>query len=132
MLSDGVQITIGGREFDLVLNTEALAQIAAKWGGLDKINDMLDGDYSEKIKFVPDLIALLATQGEAIKGSDEIIDPAFIRRHSFPRDFKEFTNKFIEAIKIGMNIDVDIPENPEGTDEVLAEIRKNGESATGN
>lgn len=130
MLADGVKIEIGGRELNLVLNTEAMAQIADKYGDVNKVGDMLNGTYSEKIRFVPEIIALLATQGEAIKGSDEVIEPKFISRHTMPRDLEHLSAAFVRAFEIGMDVKYNAGDNGD-TDEVLAEIQKNAQSAAG-
>lgn len=129
MLANGVNITIGEKSFDLVLNTEAMAQIFEKYGGIEQVGEKLNSSYSEKIRFVPELIALLATQGEAIKGSDEVITKEFVARYTMPRDFEALSQAFIRAIEIGMNIAVE--SNDEETDEVLAEIQKNAQGAAG-
>lgn len=129
MLANGVNITIGGRSLNLVLNTEAMAQIFENYGGIEQVGDKLNSSYSEKIRFIPELIALLATQGEAIKGSDEVITKDFVARHTMPRDFEALSQAFIRAIEVGMNIAVE--STGEETDEVLAEIQKNAQGAAG-
>ena len=69
-MTDGVKITLlDDKELDLVLNTEAMAELCDEFGDLEKIGDKLNNaSYSEKIRLVPRLISILATQGEAIKG----------------------------------------------------------------
>lgn len=130
MFTEGVKVTIGGKELNLVLNTEAMAQICDKYGSIEKIGDKLNASYSEKVLFIPELIALLATQGEAIKGSGEVITKEFVARFTAPRDFDNMSKAFIRAIEIGMNIQID--NDNEETDEVLAEIQKNAPGAAGN
>ena len=68
MFTEGVKVTIGGKELDLVLNTEAMAQLADKYGDIDGVGDKLNNaSYSDQIRIIPELIALLATQGEGSK-----------------------------------------------------------------
>lgn len=130
MFTDGVKVTIGGKELDLVLNTEAMAQLADKYGDIDGIADKLNNaSYSEQIRLVPELIALLATQGEAIKESGETITPQFVTRYTLPRDIQTLTNAFLQACAIGLNIKIDT--QSEDTDEVLAAIQKNAPGAAG-
>lgn len=130
MLTDGVQITIGGKELFLVLNTEAMAQLADQYGDISGVSDKLDkANYSEKIRILPELIAMLATQGEAIRGNDEIIAPEFVMRHTMPRDILALTAAFRKAVAIGMNIE--IAPSSEDKDDVLAQIQKNALSAAG-
>lgn len=83
MMTYGAKITLlDDKELDLVLNTEAMAELCDEFGDLEKIGDMLNNaSYSEKIRLVPRLISILATQGEAIKGNDTNISP---RLHPAP------------------------------------------------
>lgn len=130
MLSDGVKVTIGDKELDLVLNTEAMAQLCDEYGDIEGITDkMNNASYSEKFRLIPRLIALLATQGEAIKGSGDVITPEFIYRFTLPKDIPMLTGKFLRAVEIGM--DVKFKSEDAGTDEVLAEILKNAHGAAG-
>ena len=131
MFTEGVKVTIGGKELDLVLNTEAMAQLADKYGDIDGIADKLtNASYSEQIRIVPELIALLASQGEAIKESGEVITPQFVTRYTLPRDIATLTNAFLQACAIGLNITIDTEDGD--TDEVLAAIQKNALGAAGN
>lgn len=130
MFTEGVKVTIGGKELDLVLNTEAMAQLADKYGDIDGVADKLNNaSYSDQIRIIPELIALLATQGEAIKESGEVITPQFVSRNTLPRDIKALTDSFLQACAIGLNIKIDA--GTEDTDEVLAAIQKNAPGAAG-
>lgn len=130
MFTEGVKVTIGGKELDLVLNTEAMAQLADKYGDIDGVADKLNNaSYSDQIRIIPELIALLATQGEAIKESGEVITPQFVSRNTLPRDIKALTDSFLQACAIGLNIKIDA--GVEDTDEVLAAIQKNAPGAAG-
>lgn len=131
MFTEGVKVTIGGKELDLVLNTEAMAQLADKYGDIDGVADRLNNaSYSEQIRIIPELIALLASQGEAIKDSGEVITPQFVSRNTLPRDIKTLTDSFLRACAIGLNITIDTEDGD--TDEVLADIQKNAPGAAGN
>ena len=130
MFTEGVKVTIGGKELDLVLNTEAMAQLADKYGDIDGVAERLDNaSYSEQIRIIPELIALLASQGEAIKESGEVITPQFVSRNTLPRDIKALTDSFLRACAIGLNITIDTEDGD--TDEVLAAIQKNAPGAAG-
>lgn len=130
MFTEGVKVTIGGKELNLVLNTEAMAQLADKYGDIDGVADRLNNaSYSEQIRIIPELIALLASQGEAIKESGEVITPQFVSRNTLPRDIKALTDSFLQACAIGLNITIDTEDGD--TDEVLAAIQKNAPGAAG-
>lgn len=131
MFTEGVKVTIGGKELNLVLNTEAMAQLADKYGDIDGVADRLNNaSYSEQIRIIPELIALLASQGEAIKDSGEVITPQFVSKNTLPRDIKTLTDSFLRACAIGLNITIDTEDGD--TDEVLAAIQKNAPGAAGN
>lgn len=131
MFTEGVKVTIGGKELNLVLNTEAMAQLADKYGDIDGVADRLNNaSYSEQIRIIPELIALLASQGEAIKESGEVITPQFVSRNTLPRDIKALTDSFLRACAIGLNITIDTEDGD--TDEVLAAIQKNAPGAAEN
>ena len=106
MMTDGVKITLlDDKELDLVLNTEAMAELCDEFGDLEKIGDKLNNaSYSEKIRLVPRLISILATQGEAIKGNNTNISPDYILRQTLPKDIPAMTGAFLRAIESGMNI----------------------------
>ena len=131
MLSEGVKVTIDGKELDLVLNTEAMAQLCEEFGDLEGVTERLNNaTYAERIRLIPRLIALLATQGEAVKDSGEVITAEYVTRHTLPKDIPALTGFVLHALEIGMNVKF----NPQGgeTDEVLAEILKNARGAAGN
>lgn len=131
MLADGVKITIGGKELTLILNTEAMAQLADEYGDIEGVGEQLENaTYSEKIRILPRLTALLATQGEAVKGSGEVIEPEFIMRYTLPCHIPMLTDAFQRAVAIGMNITVE--KSNEDTDVVLEQIQKNAPGAAGN
>ena len=131
MLTDGVKLTVGEKELSLVLNTEAMAQLCEEFGDLEGVTDSLNNaSYAERIRLIPRLIALLATQGEAVKGNGEAITPEFVTRYTLPKDLPMLTGLFLRALEIGMNVKFN-PESEE-QDEVLAEILKNAHGAAGN
>lgn len=53
MMTYGAKITLlDDKELDLVLNTEAMAELCDEFGDLEKIGDMLNNaSYSEKIRY---------------------------------------------------------------------------------
>lgn len=129
MMMDGAKITLlDGKELNLVLNTEAMAELCDEFGDLEKIGDALsNASYSEKIRLVPRLVAILATQGEAISGNETKISPDYILRQTLPKEIPAMTGAFLHAIEIGMNVKYTLEDNE--TDEVLAEIEKNAQRA---
>lgn len=130
MLKRCSTVTIGGRELCLLLNTEALTMIVEKYESIEKVAERMDGGTAAQLRIVPDVVSILATQGEEMKGSGDVITPEWIMKHSFPSDLKTMSDAFVEAINKGMNVET--PAQNEDVDEVLAELQKNGQSAAGN
>ena len=130
MLKRCSTVTIGGRELCLLLNTEALMMIVEKYESIEKAAEIMDSSTAAQLRVVPDVISILATQGEEMKGSGDKITSEWIMKHSFPSDLKTMSDAFIEAINKGMNVET--PEQETDVDDVLADIQKNGQGAAGN
>ena len=128
MLAHGYQIEIDGKSIDLLLNTEALAAIVEKWGGID---EAIEQSYSDRIRVVPELLSILANAAEEYKDSDQRITPKWISVHTTPGDYQMITEAINETYARGMHIEIPAPENGEETDEVLEELSKNGQCAAG-
>lgn len=130
MLKRCSSVTIDGRVLTLLLNTEALMQIAEKYESIERVAEKMDGGTAAQLRILPDVISILATQGEAIKGSSEAITQDWIVKHSFPSDLQAMSDAFIEAINKGMKVEAAQKETE--VDEVLADIQKNGQGAAEN
>ena len=61
-------VTIGGREYSMVLTTKATRQIAARYGGLDKLGDKLmkSENAAQSLEEVVWIVTLLCNQGVQI------------------------------------------------------------------
>lgn len=129
MLKRCSTVTVGGRELCLLLNTEALTMIVEKYESIEKVAERMDGGTAAQLRIVPDVVSILATQGEEMKGSGDVITPEWIMKHSFPSDLKGMSDAFIEAINKGMKVETAQQETE--VDEVLADIQKNGQGAAG-
>jgi hypothetical protein len=84
-----VAVTIGGKEYQLILTTKATKDIGEKYGGMEELTDKLlgAGDYALAIETVSWLVTLLANQS--------------ILRHNFanPGDQKEpLTQEAVELL----------------------------------
>lgn len=129
MLKRCSTVTVGGRELFLLLNMEALMLIVEKYESVEKVAERMDDGTAAQLRIVPDVVSILATQGEHMKGSAETITPEWIVRYSFPSDLKAMSDALVDAINKGMN--VEIPEQDSDVDEVLADIQKNVQGAAG-
>ena len=65
----GEKVTIGGKEYELLLTTRATKEIAKKYGGMEKLGDKIlqSKNYSEALEEIIWLITLLANQPIAIR-----------------------------------------------------------------
>ncbi len=113
----------------LLLNMEALMLIVEKYESIEKVAERMDGGTAAQLRIVPDVVSILATQGEEMKGSGDVITPEWIMMHSFPSDLQAMSDAFIEAINKGMKVETAQQETE--VDEVLADIQKNGQGAAG-
>lgn len=129
MLKRYSTVTVGGRELCLLLNMEALMLIVEKYESIEKVAERMDGGTAAQLRIVPDVVSILATQGEEMKGSGDVITPEWIMKHSFPSDLQAMSDAFIEAINKGMKVETAQQETE--VDEVLADIQKNGQGAAG-
>ena len=85
----------------LLLNMEALMLIVEKYESIEKVAERMDGGTAAQLRIVPDVVSILATQGEEMKGSGDVITPEWIMMHSFPSDLQAMSDAFIEAINKG-------------------------------
>ena len=108
-------ISIGGKEYELVLTTLATKEVAAKYGGLDKMGEslMTSENLTEQIDEVLWLIALLANQ-EIIRHNhfhpedkQELLTEDIISLLTTPADLAECKNAIMEAIRKGTNREVE-------------------------
>lgn len=129
MLTNGYQIEIDGKTIDLLLNTEALAVIVEKWGGIDKA---LEQEYADKVRIVPEMLSILANAAEEYKESGYQYSPKWFSVHTTPGDYQAITDAINMTYARGMKVELPEPENEEEeTDEVLDQIQKNAQGAAG-
>jgi len=134
MYEDGRIIKIRNQEYFAVFNTAALEEVTRRYGGLKELSDVII-DQSKAIGEIAWLIALLISQGTALKKAQEGIEgrtftDADIKILMSPKELMEQTDLVIEIINAGMGDEGEAEENAE-VDEVLEEIEssKNVEGA---
>ena len=74
MYEDGGIITIRGQEHFAVFNTAALEELTEKYGGLTELSDKLKMTPAKAVREIAWLMALLISQGTALKKLQEGID----------------------------------------------------------
>jgi len=136
MYEAGKKITIGGRDFELVFNVAALADITERFGGISNLGELLEKDKAKAIREMPWLIALMANQGIALHNEETgekmaLISSDWVALRMKPKELIRQQNIIMEAISEGMNDGDAEGENEQ--DEVLAEVlsEKNVKGAEG-
>lgn len=113
MMDDRAEkVVIGGEEYDLLLTTLATKEIAQKYGGLDKLGDMMQGgDIIQSLDEVAWLIATLANQPILISNRKnhekrELLTAEDVELMTSPADIGNMSDAIMEAIGKGMKRNV--------------------------
>lgn len=102
-------IEIGGESYDLVLTTKATKEIAARYGGLEKLGDKLmkSENFEMTLTEIIWLITLLANQGIAIhniKNRDDrkpLLSEEDVEILTAPYELAEYRGAIFEALQRG-------------------------------
>lgn len=106
------KVVIGGEEYELLLTTLATKEIAKKYGGLDKLGDMMQsGDIIQSLDEVAWLIATLANQPIMIANRKnhekrELLTAEDVELMTSPADIGNMSDAIMEAIGKGMKRNV--------------------------
>ena len=106
------KVVIGGEEYDLLLTTLATKEIAQKYGGLDKLGDMMQGgDIIQSLDEVAWLIATLANQPIMIANRKnhekrELLTAEDVELMTSPADIGNMSDAIMAAIGKGMKRNV--------------------------
>ena len=102
-------ITIGGEEYELILTTRATKEIAARYGGLEKLGDKLlkEQNFEMALSEIVWLITLLANQSILIHNLRNRANPKPVLTEedvellTVPSDLAEYKNAITEAMYRG-------------------------------
>ena len=153
MYEDGVQVKLGGREYDMVFTLAALLAVKKRYGGVQEMAEQFDGPeinewddeatVTEKtaartkakegaLDEMPWLIATLISQGEMLKDPKAApVTAEYVGLRVMPRDMDTLMTSAMRAISIGLG--TEHPLSSVKRDPVLEELEgKNVESAEGN
>ena len=108
-------ITIGGKEYELLLTTKATKEIAKKYGGLSNLGDKLikSENYEEAIGEIVWLIVTLANQSILIhnyKNKDnkkDLLTEDEVELLTTPTDLAKFKDAISEALYKGTKRNVE-------------------------
>lgn len=114
------EISIGGAEYELVLTTKAVREIAGRCGGLEKLGDRLmkAENFEMAIGEIVWLITLLANQSILIhnlKNRDdrrELLTEETVELLTSPFDLAEYKTAITEALARGTKRNVESAEKP--------------------
>ena len=112
-------ITIGGDEYELILTTRATKEIAARYGGLDKLGDKLmkEKNFEMALSEIVWLITLLANQSILIYNLRNRANPKPLLTEddvellTVPSDLAEYKNAITEAMYKGAKRNVQSEED---------------------
>lgn len=107
-------ITIGGKDYELLLTTKATKEIAKKYGGLEKLGNKLltKQDYEGAISEVVWLIVVLANQPILIHNyknpneKRELLTEDEVELLTTPQDLAVFKDAITEALYKGVQRNV--------------------------
>jgi hypothetical protein len=108
-------ITIGGKEYRLILTTRATKEIGARYGGLDKLGDRLlkEKDFTLALDEIIYLITLLANQSVLIHNLQnrddkrELLTEEMVELLTTPVELGEYKSAITEALFKGMKRNVE-------------------------
>lgn len=111
-------ITIGDKDYELLLTTKATKEIAKKYGGLSNLGDKLikSENYEEAINEIVWLIVTLANQPILIfnyknKGSEKpLLTEDEVELLTTPQDIANFKNAITEALLKGTKRNIESEE----------------------
>ncbi len=111
-------ITVNGVEYKLVLTTRATKELAARYGGLEKLGDKLmkSEKFEEVIGEIVWIIVLLANQGIMIhniknpKSKKELLTEEMLELLTSPLDLAEFKDAIMQAMTKGTKRNVESEE----------------------
>jgi len=112
----GEKVTLGGKEYTLVLTLRAQKEIAKKYGGLENLAEELDG--VEGMDAAIWFITLLANQSILIDNlqnneKQPLLTEAEVELLSSPGQFQDFVPLLESAIAKGMKRHVESEDNSE-------------------
>lgn len=151
-----VTVKIGNKTYELVCTTAAYVEICKKYGGVEEMAEMFQGEEISEydspeaqeqkradaakaanrlFEVIPWLVALLANQGEMLRiGKTKLSDDEKLTEESVlllttPKQIQELAPAAMEAISMGFGMEHKQPEGNSLLDEVERQERKNAESA---
>ena len=107
-------ITIGGKEYELLLTTRATKEIAKKYGGLSRLGDELgkSENFEQAIDEIVWLIALLANQTILVHNfqhpneQKELLTEETVELLTTPSDFLAYKSAITECLVRGTKREV--------------------------
>ena len=115
-------ITIGGKEYQLVLSTRATKEIGKRYGGLEKLGDKLlkDESFEAALEEIVWLITMLANQSILIHnlqnpGSPkDLLTEDAVELLTTPLELSAYKDAIMEAMMRGTNRNIQSEDGGEG------------------
>lgn len=114
------EITIGGKDYEMILTTKATKEIARRYGGLSNLGEKLmkTENFEMALDEVVWLITLLANQSILIhnlqnpKDKQELLTEDAVELLTSPLELAEYKNAIMEAMFKGAKRHVDSEDEP--------------------
>lgn len=116
-------IKIAGRTFELLFNYAALTEMERAWEDFD-IQNLIN--YVKSSASLPEMIAILARQGEADKGRTLDVDGPWFAAHMRPnlKSIAKIQIAVNSALADGMLMETEEDDGESETDVILDELKK--------
>lgn len=113
------KISIGGREFELILTTRATKEIAGRYGGLENLGEKLmkSENFEMALEELVWLITLLANQSVLIhnlrfpEDKEELLTQETVELLTTPMDLAAYKSAIMEAMLKGTKRNVESENN---------------------
>lgn len=116
-------ITVGGEDYELLLTTRATKEIAARYGGLENLGDMLmkTENFEMAIDEIVWLICILANQSILIynlknEKKKELLTEDVLELLTSPFDLAEYKTALTEALYKGTKRNIESEQDSKNTE----------------
>ncbi len=112
ILERSASVKIGGRSYEMILNTSATMAISKKFGSLKNLGEAISENPEEGFESVIWLLALLCNQSVAIHNflhpdsPEELLTEEYISLITTPNELSDYKDAIMTAIQKGVHRDV--------------------------
>lgn len=125
-----IHVRISGRTFALAFTLDALAKLEDT---IDSFDFSEISSYTRSPRWLPDIVFILAQQGELVEGRALDVDRAWFGCHMSPSPAAaaKIQAAVLNAFTAGLTMETETDEDDGEVDVALEEIKKNGSASAG-